>query len=128
MKRLYNDRAYGYVWCKFARRSLYDGIFAPKYNMHEDIVFSTQLIYRAGSIAQLGRPLVHYRRNNPGASTRVARAKRRVQSARNLLDLYANGGPEVQVVRKQLLNKCFWRALRYDRSLFKEYPFLRLVF
>lgn len=126
MRRLYNDRAYGYVWCKFAKRELYEGIFAAKYNMHEDIVFSTQLLYRAQSYAQLSVPLVHYVRINISSATRMARARRRIQSSRNLLDFYANGGPEVAVVRKPLLNKCFWRALRYDWSLFKEYPFLKL--
>ena len=126
MKRLYHDSAYGYVWCKFARRSLYQGIFAPKYNMHEDIVFSTQLIWRAGSIAQLPVPLVHYRRTNTGSATRVTRSKRRVQSARNMLDFYANGGPEIEIVGKDILRKAWWRAVRYDRALFREYPFLKL--
>ena len=38
MKGLYTYRAYGYLWNKFTRRSLFDGVFAPKYNMHEDII------------------------------------------------------------------------------------------
>ena len=125
MKRLYNNGAYGYVWCKFARRELYDGIFVPRYNMHEDIVFSTQLIWRASRIAQLSVPLVHYWRVNATSATRVAKAKRRSQSARNILDLYVNGGPEVAVVRKEIIRKAAWNAFRYDRSLFDEYPFLR---
>lgn len=125
MKRLYNDGAYGYVWCKFAKRSLYEGIFAPRFNMHEDIIFSTQLIFRATKIAQLSVPLIHYRRTNDSSATRVARAKRRTQSARNILDLVANGGPEVAVVRREMIKKAAWNAFRYDRSLFVEYPFLK---
>jgi len=125
MKRLYNDGAYGYVWCKFAKRSLYEGIFAPRFNMHEDIIFSTQLIFRATTIAQLSVPLIHYRRTNDSSATRVARAKRRTQSARNILDLVANGGPEVAVVRREMIKKAAWNAFRYDRSLFVEYPFLK---
>lgn len=125
MKRLYNNSAYGYVWCKFARRSLYRGIFVPRYNMHEDIVFSTQLIWRALRIAQLSVPLIHYRRTNATSATRVARGKRRIQSARNILDFSANGGPEAAVVRKEIIRKAAWNAFRYDRSLFDEYPFLR---
>ena len=125
MKRLYNDGAYGYVWCKFAKRSLYEGIFAPRFNMHEDIIFSTQLIFRATSIAQLSVPLIHYRRTNDSSATRVARAKRRTQSARNILDLMANGGPEVAVVRREMIKKAAWNAFRYDRSLFVDYPFLK---
>lgn len=125
MKRLYNDGAYGYVWCKFAKRSLYEGIFAPRFNMHEDIIFSTQLIFRATKIAQLSVPLIHYRRTNDSSATRVGRAKRRTQSARNILDLVANGGPEVAVVRREMIKKAAWNAFRYDRSLFVEYPFLK---
>ena len=125
MKRLYNNGAYGYVWCKFAKRTLYEGIFVPRYNMHEDIVFSTQLIWRATRIAQLSVPLIHYRRTNATSATRVAKAKRRIQSARNILDLCVNGGPEVAVVRKEIIRKAAWNAFRYDRSLFDEYPFLR---
>ena len=93
--------------------------------MHEDIVFSTQLIWRASRIAQLSVPLVHYRRTNGTSATRVARGKRRIQSARNILDLYRNGGPEVAVVKKDIIRKAAWNAFRYDRSLFEEYPFLR---
>ena len=125
MKRLYNNCAYGYVWCKFARKSLYRDMFVPRYNMHEDIVFSTQLIWRASRIAQLSVPLIHYRRTNSSSATRVAKAKRRIQSARNILDLCVNGGPEVAVVRKEIIRKAAWNAFRYDRSLFDEYPFLR---
>jgi glycosyltransferase involved in cell wall biosynthesis len=125
MKRLYNNGAYGYVWCKFARKSLYRDMFVPRYNMHEDIVFSTQLIWRASRIAQLSVPLIHYRRTNSSSATRVAKAKRRIQSARNILDLCVNGGSEVAVVRKEIIRKAAWNAFRYDRSLFDEYPFLR---
>ncbi len=125
MKRLYNNGAYGYVWCKFARRSLYQDMFVPRYNMHEDIVFSTQLIWRASRISQLSVPLIHYRRTNSTSATRVAKAKRRIQSARNILDLCVNGGPEVAAVRKEIIRKAAWNAFRYDRSLFDEYPFLR---
>lgn len=125
MNRLYNDGAYGYIWCKFCKRSLYDAIFVPAYNMHEDIVFSTQLIWRAGTISQLSVPLIHYRRTNGSSTTRVARSKRRVQSARNILDLCANDGPEIPAVRKSIIRKAAWNAFRYDRSLFIEYPFLK---
>ena len=125
MNRLYNDGAYGFVWCKFCRRSLYEHIFVPTYNMHEDIVFSTQLIWRAASIAQLSVPLIHYRRTNGSSTSRAARSKRRVQSARNMLDLCANGGPEIPAVRRSLLKKAAWNAFRYDRSLFVDYPFLK---
>ena len=125
MNRLYDNGAYGYVWCKFCKRSLYEDIFVPTYNMHEDIVFSTQLIWRASSIAQLSLPLIHYRRTNGSSASHVARRRRRVQSARNILDFCANGGPEIPAVRKSIIRKAAWNAFRYDRSLFVEYPFLK---
>lgn len=125
MKRLFNDGAYGYIWCKFCKRSLYENIFVPTYNMHEDLVFSTQLIWRATSIAQLSIPLIHYRRTNGSSASRVARGKRRIQSARNILDFCANGGPEIPFVRKSIIRKAAWNAFRYDRSLFVDYPFLK---
>ena len=81
--------------------------------------------WRASRIAQLSVPLIHYRRTNKTSATRVARGKRRIQSARNILDLCVNGGPEVAVVRKEIIRKAAWNAFRYDRSLFDEYPFLR---
>ena len=125
MNRLYDNGAYGYVWCKFCKRSLYEDIFVPTYNMHEDIVFSTQLIWRASSIAQLSLPLIHYRRTNASSASRVTRSRRRVQSARNILDFCANGGPEIPAVRRSIIRKAAWNAFRYDRSLFVEYPFLK---
>ena len=124
MKRLYNYTAYGYLWTKMARKELYKDIFVPCYGMHEDIVYATQLIWRASSIAQLSVPLIHYRRDNPTSITRVSRPRRRVQSARNMLDLYVNGGPEVEVVKANIILRAAWMAYRYDCSLFKEYPFL----
>ena len=124
MLRLYNYTAYGYIWTKMARKELYKDIFVPCFGMHEDIIFSTQLIWRAASIAQLSVPLIHYRRNNPTSVTREARSRRRLQSARNMLDLYVNGGPEVEVVKADIILRASWMAYRYDHNLFKEYPFL----
>ena len=75
MNRLYNDGAYGFVWCKFCKRSLYEHIFVPSYNMHEDIVFSTQLIWRAfrlSTIAARTLPLPPAWRATSGVCSRPA--------------------------------------------------------
>ncbi len=124
MRRLYNYTAYGYIWTKLVRRELYKNIFVPRFGMHEDIVYSTQLIFRARKIAQLGVPLIHYRRDNPSSVSHEARSYRRVQSARNMLDLYAHGGPEAEVVKDNIILRASWMAYRYDYSLFQDYPFL----
>ena len=130
MRSLYRDGAYGYLWCKMACRSLYEGIFAPRYNMHEDAVFSTQLIFRAGRFAHLKEPLVHYRRNNPSASTRVATKQRRTQMARNYLDLYEHyrdslEGSPVQPVLNDLVLRAAYVGFSLERDLFRERPYLK---
>ena len=130
MRRLYKDGAYGYLWNKCARRSLYDGVFFPRYNMHEDVVVSTQLIFKAKSLARLSVPLVHYRRDNPSASTRVSKARRRGQMARNYLDLYEYYRDHLQDSPvAPVLNDLFLRAAyvgySLDRPLFEERPYLK---
>ena len=130
LPRLYRDRAYGYIWNKLARRSLYDGIFFPRYNMHEDIVFCTQVIWKARRIAALDKALLHYRRDNPQASSRDSNARRRLQSARNMLDLYefyrdSLPGSPVEPVLNDIILRGAWAAYRYDKGLFEQRPYLR---
>ena len=129
MRRLYRDKAYGYLWNKFARRRLYEDMFIPSYNMHEDVVMATQMLYKAGSLVHLNVPLVHYRRNNPSASTLVAKKKRRGQMARNYLDFYEFyrdrlPGSPVEPVLSDLILRAAWVAYTLDRDLFRERPYL----
>lgn len=130
MRRLYRDGAYGYLWNKFARKSLYEGIFVPQYTMHEDIVVATQLLHRAGTIVHLPVPLIHYRRNNPTASTREATKRRRGQYARNYLDLFEAyrdclPGSPVEPVLDDLILRAAWVGYSLDRALFDERPYLK---
>ena len=130
IKGLYTYRAYGYLWNKFARRSLYEGVFTPKYNMHEDIVVANQLIFKAASLVHLPKALYHYRRDNPGASTRVALKRRRGQSARNFLDLYEHFRPcladsPIEHFTDEILLRAAWIGFTLDRSLFVERPYLK---
>jgi len=125
MRRFYNDGAYGYLWSKCARRSLFEGVFFPKYNMHEDVVVSTQLVYNAASFAHLKKPLVHYRRDVSGSATRVSKAVRRSFMARNYLDFLSNGSKASSLVRNELLLRAAWVAYSLDRSIFTDYPFLK---
>jgi glycosyltransferase involved in cell wall biosynthesis len=127
-KRLYTYGAYGYVWNKFCRRSLFDGIFVPKYAMHEDIVFSTQTLWRARSVAHLKEGLYHYDRTNAGSATRTPMAVRRGNSSRNLLDMYLHfqgqSPSPVEGIEDEILLRAAWVAFTLDRNLFGEYPFL----
>jgi glycosyltransferase involved in cell wall biosynthesis len=126
--RLYAYHAYGYVWNKFCRRSLYDGVFVPKYAMHEDIVFSSQILFKTRKIAHLKEGLYHYDRTVSGSATRAPRKFRRGNSARNMMDLYLHFEGQdpspVSDLREEIFLRAAWAGFSLDRSLFKEYPFL----
>ena len=128
-KRLYSYASYGYVWNKFCRRSLFDGVFVPHYAMHEDIVFSTQTLSRAHRIVHLREALYHYDRSNTVSATHAVRSRRRSQSSRNLLDLYlyyrGQSPSPVEGVEDEILLRAAWVGYTLDRRLFADYPDLR---
>ena len=126
--RLFAYHSYGYVWNKFCRKSLYDGVFVPKYAMHEDIVFSSQILYKAKKIVHLKEGLYHYDRMVTGSATRAPRKFRRGNSARNMMDLYLhfegqNPSP-VSDLKEEIFLRAAWAGFSLDRNLFVEYPFL----
>ena len=126
--RLFDYKAYGYVWCKFCRKSLYDDVFVPKYAMHEDIVFSSQILYKARKIVHLREGLYHYDRMVTGSATRAPRKFRRVNSARNMMDLYLHYKGQdpspVSDLREEIYLRAAWAGFTLNRDLFQEYPFL----
>ena len=128
-RRLYNDGAYGYVWNKFWKKSLCDGLFFPVYSMHEDLVFCTQALYRAQKVVQLKEGLYHYDRTNRGSATRVKKQVRRSRSARNMMDFYcAFAGQKdspVTGLENELFLRAAWVGYTMDRCLFTDYPFLK---
>ena len=79
---LFNYKAYGYVWNKCVKRSVYEknDIRFPSYGMHEDIYLMAQLLYCADSIVHLPEALYHYRRDNPG-SISAAKTKNKIGRA-----------------------------------------------
>ena len=87
---IFNYKAYGYVWNKCVKRTLYTDhdIRFPAYGMHEDIYLMSQLLYYADSISHLPSALYHYRRDNPGSISAAKRESRRHDSAMNMMDLY----------------------------------------
>ncbi len=131
-KDVFCNKAHGYVVNKFARRSCYrEDLFYPKGNMHEDMVLMGQLLFYCKKVVLLPEALYHYRRNNSASETRQARKVRRAASARNFLDLYEAyrgrmAGSPVEPVRRHILRRCRWIALRWDRTLFAERPYLKL--
>lgn len=125
-KRLYTYRAYGYVWNKFWRRSLCEGLFYPVYSMHEDVVFCTQALYRAQKVVQLKEALYHYDRTNRGSATRVKKAVRRSRSARNMMDFYyafsGQAASPITGLEDELILRAAWIGLTQDKTLFADYP------
>ena len=127
-RRLYAYHAYGYVWNKFCLRSLYDGVFVPKYAMHEDIVFSSQILFKARKVVHLKEGLYHYDRTVSGSASRAPRKFRRGNSARNMMDLYLHYEGQdpspVSDLREEIFLRAAWAGYSLDRNLFDEYPML----
>ena len=64
--------SHGYMCNKLMKRSLYSAeLFWPRYNMHEDMVLSGQLLSRAKTLVLIPEPLYMYRRDNPDSASRV---------------------------------------------------------
>ena len=128
---LHNYRAYGYVWNKCTKRSLYleNPVVFPEKGMHEDIHLNTQLLWYAKSIVHLKEALYHYRRNNPGSISTAKRRLRRHDSAINMMDLFIRyredlAGSPISTCYKEILFRTGWLSLRYDFGFFDEFPFL----
>ena len=122
--------SHGFMCNKMMKRSLYlKEIFWPGYNMHEDMVLSGQLLAGAKTLALIPEPLYYYRRDNPGATTRVKTSVRRGQSARNFLDLYEYWkGREDSPVKDfdaDFILRGAWVALTEDKTIFEERPYLK---
>lgn len=131
IRRLYNYRAYGYVWNKCVNRRLYqeNDITFPPYGMHEDICLMTQLIYSSKSISHLKEPLYHYRRTNPFSISAANHIKRRTDSAMNMLDLYMKyrgdiKNSPIRDVYGEILFRAGWHSIRHKKNFFDQYSFL----
>ncbi|MDE5955158.1 MAG: glycosyltransferase family 2 protein [Bacteroidales bacterium] len=128
---MFNYNAYGYVWNKCTKRSLYENnvIYFPPYPMHEDIYLMSQLICYAESISHLHKGLYHYRRTNPMSITSEHKKKRRKDSTMNLMDLYEcfhdniKGSP-VETVEGEILTRAGWYSLVYGYGFYEKYPYL----
>ena len=128
---LFNYKAYGYVWNKCVKRSLYEknDIRFPSYGMHEDIFLMAQLLYCAESIVHLHAALYHYRRDNPGSISAAKTRNRRRDSAMNMMDLYERYMTDLynSPIRDsygEILLRTGWLSIRYGFGFFEKYPSL----
>ena len=122
--------SHGFMCNKLMKRSLYQKeIFYPKYNMHEDMVLSCQLLAGARSLVLIKEPLYLYRRDNPDSATRVKTSVRRGQSARNFLDLYEywKGREDSPVAgfEPDFILRSAWMGFMEDPTIFEEKPYLK---
>lgn len=127
-RRLYLYGSYGYLWEKFCRRSLFDGLYYPRLAMYDDVVLSTQLLYRTRKIVHLPERLYHYDQTNAGSTTRKPKASRDADTARNLLDMYLHYQEQspspIEDVQDVILLRSAWIGFSEEPKLFEEYPFL----
>lgn len=122
--------SHGFMCNKLMKRSLYQNeIFYPKYNMHEDMVLSCQLLAGAKSLVLIKEPLYLYRRDNPDSATRVKTSVRRGQSARNFLDLYEywKGRQDSPVAgfEPDFILRSAWMGFMEDPTIFDQKPYLK---
>lgn len=113
---IHNSWIQSYVWNKLVKRSLYDleHFVTPIRNMHEDIVFQTQVLYHAHKMVHLKEALYHYRRKRAGAITAGSWFKTRRMSAEGLLHLYSSLAKEnspLDFIAQDLLMRAGWYAV-----------------
>lgn len=132
INNLFNYKAYGYVWNKCVKASVYkrQKVYFPLYPMHEDIYLMSQLICYSESIVHLNSPLYHYRRNNAGSITRKKKRLRRKDSVLNMLDLYERfmddiKGSPVEPMLGDIFYAAAWNTILYNFDLFKTRPYLK---
>lgn len=132
IRNLFNYKAYGYVWNKCVKASVYkrQKVYFPLYPMHEDIYLMSQLICYSESIVHLDSALYHYRRNNAGSITRKKKRLRRQDSVLNMLDLYEHfkddiKGSPVEPMLGDIFYAAGWNSILFNFGLFKTRPYLK---
>lgn len=127
---MFNHRAYGCVWNKCVKRSLYENndIYFSKYPHAEDTFLMSQLVGYADSIVHLDAALYHYRKDNPQSLTRQGFRKKRRELILNYLSLYELYREAPRNPVSSMMDDLFYRAgkysLIYRLGLFEDYPYL----
>lgn len=132
IRDMYNHNAFGCVWNKCVRRSIYvdNTVYFPEYSYAEDTFLMTQLVGYSSSMVHLKEPLYHYRKDNPHAITKQRRVKRRREAVINFLSLYEiyAAGPEkgnpILPITDDIFYRAGWYSLIYGFGLFREYDYL----
>ena len=88
-KSILGFKSFSYVWNRFTKRELYDGIEFPIPYMLEDFVITSQLVSKAMKVSLVQEPLNHYSKMNTGQSmSQEKRKQNMVQKVRNLYSVW----------------------------------------
>ena len=132
VRNMYNHKAFGCVWNKCVKKSLYDDndVVFPEYSYAEDTFLMSQLVGCSSSIVHLHQALYHYRKDNPQAITRQKRTGRRREAVLNFLSLYEQYSARSQEqdpiapIYDDIIYRAGWYSLIYGFGLFAGYPYL----
>ena len=128
IKDMFYHKAFGCVWNKCVKRSLYksDKLIYPEYTYGEDTFLTTQLVGMAGSIVHLKEVLYHYRKDNPQAITRQNHRKRHREYALNFLRLYEHYKklPDqmnpIYMLSAPIRRRVIWYSIIYNLGLIRK--------
>lgn len=128
IKDMFCHKAFGCVWNKCVKRSLYnfENLIYPEYTYGEDTFLTIQLAGLSRSIVHLKEVLYHYRKDNPQAITKQNHRKRHREYALNFLRLYEHyrNLPEQKNPIYSLLGpirkRVFWYSIVYNLGLIRN--------
>ena len=131
IRNMYNHKAYGCVWNKCVKRSVYDNrIFYPPVSCAEDVCLTSQLLGYSTSIVHIRKPLYHYMKDNPTAVTKRNPKFRRFRAVSNMLaqyefykDMHTSEIP-VASLFDDVMIKAGWSTIIYGFDFFESRPYL----
>lgn len=107
-----------YVWSRLVKRSLYEGVEFPTYNMFEDYVITSQLLANCKQVAFVSDVLYHYLRYNVNSIRATAEKKRILtQEIHNIFLVYNRVKDQFPADKKsralgRMLFAMGWHAMR----------------
>ena len=128
IKDMFYHKAFGCVWNKCMKRSLYmsEDLIYPEYTYGEDIFLTTQLVGLSGSIVNLKEVLYHYRKDKPQAITKQNCRKTHKEYALNFLRLYDHYSKQpdqmnpIYILTGPIRRRVIWYSIVYNLGLVRD--------
>lgn len=122
--------SYSFMWDAMFSAKLVkqNSLITPICDMNEDTFLYFQLLQRAQSIAHVREPLYYYRISSQSmTNSRERRKVKHVETARNFLqirDICIKNRWDIlsRETSDYIVKFCGWKALKYDRRIFDEFP------